>query len=85
VLHYRVTNMPGAVHHTSTYALTNATLSYARALGDRGCAAAVAAGPALRRGVDVADGAMWHPGVSAAFDRPLAQREAFAACRPALP
>jgi len=74
VVHYCVTNMPGAVPHTSTYALTNATLSYALALADRGFAAAVEADPVLRRGVNVADGAVWHPGVSAAFDLPLTRR-----------
>ncbi len=70
VVHYCVTNMPGAVPHTSTYALTNATLSYALALADRGFAGAVDADPALRRGVNVADGEVWHPGVAAAFDVP---------------
>jgi alanine dehydrogenase len=72
VVHYCVTNMPGAVPHTSTYALTNATLSYALALADRGFAVAVEADPTLRRGVNVADGAVWHPGVAAAFNLPLA-------------
>jgi alanine dehydrogenase len=67
VVHYCVTNMPGAVPHTATYALTNATLSYALALADRGFDAAVASDPALARGVNVADGAVRHPGVAAAF------------------
>ena len=71
VVHYCVTNMPGAVPHTSTYALTNATLSYAIALADKGFEGAVASDPALRRGVNVADGGVWHPGVAAAFDLPL--------------
>jgi alanine dehydrogenase len=70
VVHYCVTNMPGAVPHTSTHALTNVTLSYALALADRGFTAAVEADPALRRGVNVADGDVWHPGVAAAFDLP---------------
>jgi alanine dehydrogenase len=72
VVHYCVTNMPGAVPHTATYALTNTTLSYALALADRGFEHAVAADQALRRGVNVADGKVWHPGVAAAFDLPLA-------------
>jgi alanine dehydrogenase len=71
VVHYCVTNMPGAVPHTATYALTNTTLSYALALADRGFDAAVAADPALRRGVNVADGKVWHPAVAAAFDLPV--------------
>ncbi len=74
VVHYCVTNMPGAVPHTATYALTNATLSYALALADAGFDDAVDADPALRRGVNVADGRVWHPGVAAAFDLP--RREA---------
>lgn len=73
VVHYCVSNMPGAVPHTATYALTNATLSYALTLADRGWAAAVAADSALRRGVNVADGEVWHPGVAAAFGLPLAR------------
>jgi alanine dehydrogenase len=72
VVHYCVTNMPGAVPHTATYALTNATLSYALDLADRGFAAAVASDPALRRGVNVAAGQVTHPGVAAAFGLPLA-------------
>jgi len=67
VVHYCVTNMPGAVPHTATYALTNATLSYVLLLADRGFDAAVAGNPALRRGVNTADGAIIHPGVAAAF------------------
>ena len=67
VVHYCVTNMPGAVPHTATYALTNATLSYALALADRGFEDAIDADPALRRGVNVADGRIVHPGVAAAF------------------
>ena len=72
VVHYCVTNMPGAVPNTATHALTNTTLSYASALADRGFDAAVAADPALRRGVNVADGRVWHAGVASAFDLPLA-------------
>ncbi len=72
VVHYCVTNMPGAVPNTATYALTNTTLSYALEIADQGFAAAVAADPTLRRGVNVADGEVWHPGVAAAFDLPCA-------------
>jgi alanine dehydrogenase len=67
IVHYCVGNMPGAVPNTATYALTNTTLSYAMALADVGFDAAVAADPALRSGVNVADGEVWHPGVAAAF------------------
>jgi len=67
VVHYCVTNMPGAVPHTATYALTNATLTYVLMLADRGLTAAVHADAALRRGVNVSDGAVVHPAVAAAF------------------
>ena len=49
---YCVANMPGAVPHTSTYALTNATLPYVLRLADLGWEAALAADPALAGGLD---------------------------------
>jgi alanine dehydrogenase len=58
VVHYCVGNMPGAVPHTSTYALTNATLPYAAALADAGVEAAVAWDPALAKGVNIYRGAL---------------------------
>jgi alanine dehydrogenase len=64
VTHYCVTNMPGAVPITSTYALTNATLPYVIALADRGVAAAVRDDPGLRLGVNVANGKVTHPAVA---------------------
>ena len=45
IIHYCVTNMPGAVPITSTYALTNATLPYVLALADHGVAEAARARP----------------------------------------
>lgn len=56
VIHYCVTNMPGAVPHTSTLALTNATLKYAIDLANKGVAIAVAEDPALAKGVNTIDG-----------------------------
>jgi alanine dehydrogenase len=53
---YCVANMPGAVPHTSTYALTNVTLPYAERIADVGWEAAVRADAALARGVNVVDG-----------------------------
>ncbi|MBI1757492.1 MAG: alanine dehydrogenase [Fimbriimonas ginsengisoli] len=55
VIHYAVANMPGAVAHTSTYALTNATLPYVLKLADHGLDALRADLP-LRKGLNVADG-----------------------------
>src|SRR3712207_8009829 len=56
IRHYCVTNMPGAVPITATYALTNATLPYVLALADRGVHGAVSRDPGLRPGVNVAGG-----------------------------
>ena len=53
VLHYCVTNMPGAVPRTSTFALTNATLPYVRALADLGWQRALARDPGFARGLNV--------------------------------
>lgn len=55
VLHYAVANMPGAVAHTSTYALTNATLPYVLKLSDEGLNA-LRNDASLRKGLNVADG-----------------------------
>jgi alanine dehydrogenase len=55
---YCVANMPGAVPHTSTYALTNATLPYALRLANLGWAEAVATDPALAAGLSTHDGAL---------------------------
>jgi alanine dehydrogenase len=67
VTHYCVTNMPGAVPITSTYALTNATLPYVLQLADHGVEQAIAANPALRLGVNVARGEIAHPAVAQAL------------------
>ncbi len=64
VIHYCVTNMPGAVPITSTYALTNATLPYVLELAEHGPREAVARDPGLRLGVNVAGGAVTHPAVA---------------------
>jgi alanine dehydrogenase len=63
ITHYCVTNMPGAVPVTSTFALTNATLPYAIALADRGINA-VLEDPGLRSGLNVAHGKVTHPAVA---------------------
>lgn len=58
VLHYGVGNMPAAVPHTSTYALTNATIPYVVSLAGLGTRAAVTRDEALRDGLAVAGGAL---------------------------
>jgi alanine dehydrogenase len=67
VLHYAVGNMPAAVPHTSTYALTNATLPYVVALAEQGIAGAVASEPALRGGVNSVSGVCANAAVAEAL------------------
>src|SRR5215831_14786301 len=55
---YCVANMPGAVPHTSTYALTNVTLPYAVELANRGWREALAADPALAAGLSTHAGTL---------------------------
>lgn len=65
-LFYCVANIPGAVPHTSTYALTNATLPYVRALATNGWRNALAADPALAAGLNVHSGSVTNGAVAAA-------------------
>jgi alanine dehydrogenase len=58
VVHYCVGNMPGAVPHTSTYALTNATLDYVVALADGGIERAITEDQALAKGVNIYKGTL---------------------------
>jgi alanine dehydrogenase len=67
---YCVANMPGAVPHTSTYALTNVTLPYAVALADKGWRQALADDAALALGLNVHDGSLTYEAVAEAFDLP---------------
>lgn len=64
VLHYAVGNIPGAVPHTSTYALTNATLRYAVMMAHQGVIPAMNARPELQAGVNVVGDMVCHPGVA---------------------
>src|SRR5262249_7751046 len=63
VVHYCVTNMPGAVGRTSTFALCNATLPYAKAIADQGWPKAATRDPGLAEGLNMQDGAIVHEGV----------------------
>jgi alanine dehydrogenase len=65
IIHYCVTNMPGAVPITSTYALTNATLPYVLALADLGLTEAARRDPGLKLGINIAAGRVTHPAVAA--------------------
>ena len=75
VLHYAVANMPGAVPRTSTFALTNVTLPYARILARDGLRKALSDDANLALGANVVDGAITHQGVAEAFDRELVPLE----------
>jgi alanine dehydrogenase len=67
VIHYAVGNIPGAVPHTSTYALTNATLPYVHAVAERGVRGAVERDPALRAGLTTARGQVVNAAVAEAM------------------
>lgn len=67
IVHYAVPNMPGLVPRTSTFALTNATLSYILFLAERGLDAALAEDPALAAGLNVRAGEITHSAVAQAF------------------
>lgn len=71
VVHYCVTNMPASVPNTSTYALTNSTLSYGLELANRGFPQALARNKALAKGLNAYDGKITHEGVATAFNLPL--------------
>jgi len=70
VVHYCVTNMPGAVGRTSTYALCNATLPYVLQLAALGVEAAVKQSPAMRSAVNVYRGRLVYRAVADAFGLP---------------
>jgi alanine dehydrogenase len=67
---YCVANMPGAVPHTSTYALTNATLPYVKAIANLGWKAALQADPSLALGLNTFAGAIVNEPVAVAHDLP---------------
>jgi alanine dehydrogenase len=70
VVHYCVTNMPGAVAHTSALALNNATLPFVKALADEGLVA-LKRDPHLAAGLNVFRGRIAHPAVAEALGYPL--------------
>lgn len=78
VVHYCVTNMPGAVPRTSTIALSNVTLPYAMELAENGLLNAAGQDPALAAGINVLNGQITHQGVAEAFGLPFTEWEAAA-------
>jgi alanine dehydrogenase len=75
VIHYCVTNMPGAVARTSAFALNNATLPFVLALADKGWRRALAEDPHLRRGLNVHAGAITHEAVARDLTLPYTRVE----------
>lgn len=67
IVHYCVTNMPGAVPRTSTIGLSNATLPFGLQLAEHGLPMAAELDPALARGINVYDGQVTYQGVADAF------------------
>ncbi len=72
VLHYCVSNMPAAVPHTSTFALTNATFPYLLELANKGLERACSENPGLCAGVNVWHGSVVYPAVAESQQRSLA-------------
>src|SRR5699024_4377241 len=68
VLHYGVTNMPGAVPYTATRGLTNSTLNYALEIANKGWKKALKENKELRKGLNIANGIIVYPPVGEAFD-----------------
>lgn len=71
VLHYCVTNMPGVVPRTSTFALNNATLPFVLALANKGWRKALSDDPHLRAGLEITEGAVVSAPVAAAHGLPF--------------
>lgn len=72
VVHYGVTNIPGDVPKTSTYALTNVTLRYALELANKGLARALEQNESLRKGLNTHAGKVTHKAVADALNMPFA-------------
>ena len=72
VVHYCVTNMPGAVARTSTMALNNVTLPYVKALAELGWQVALAEDEGFAQGLNVHEGHLHHASVAEALRLPLA-------------
>jgi len=70
VIHYCVANMPGAVPRTSTFALNNATLPFARRLADLGWKQAMQRDPHLANGLNVHEGHVTNAAVAQALGHP---------------
>lgn len=80
IVHYCVSNMPGAVPRISTFALTHATLPYILALANKGIYRALAEDVHLRNGLNISRGRITHQAVANVFDKPyVSAREVLSA------
>src|SRR5271157_2562752 len=70
IVHYAVTNMPGAVPRTATRALTANTLPYVMAVADKGWKKAAADDLSLAKGINLVEGRITHKRVADAFNLP---------------
>src|SRR5438105_3306046 len=70
VVHYCVTNMPEAVPHTSTLALTNATFPYVLKIASQGAQAAIKSDPGIREGVNTFEGHLTYSAVAESQNKP---------------
>ncbi len=75
IVHYCVTNMPGAVPRTATLALNNATLPFVLALANQGYKKALKADPHLAAGLNVCTGHVTHQGVAKDLGKPYKPTE----------
>jgi alanine dehydrogenase len=75
VVHYCVTNMPGSVARTSTFALNNVTLPFILKLAGKGWKQAMRDDPHLRAGLNVHDGKVYCAPVAEAHRLPLASAD----------
>jgi alanine dehydrogenase len=67
IVHYAVSNMPGALPRTSTLALNNATLPYAEQIATKGWKKAMRQNPEIAAGANVVEGKVTYKGVAEAF------------------
>ncbi len=77
IIHYGVANMPGGVPRTSTLALTNATLPYAKQIANKGWKQALKENPALEKGLNIVDGKVTYPAVAEAFGLPFTPPDSY--------
>jgi alanine dehydrogenase len=73
IVHYCVTNIPGAFPRTSTFALTNATFPYILEIADKGYEKAMNENAALRKGLNLIDGKVVYQAVAESFGLPFIQ------------